>query len=54
MESDENVVGGAAAEVVPYGKCAELSYTEPVTGPLELLRSDKVVRICAPMVRYSK
>lgn len=43
-----------ATAVVPYGRCTELDYRGPVTGPLELLRSEKVVRICAPMVRYSK
>jgi hypothetical protein len=46
---------GAASTVVPYRRCAaELRPTEPVISPLELLRSEKVVRICAPMVRYSK
>ena len=46
--------GAAAATAVPYGRCTELDYGEPVTSPLDLLRSEKVVGICAPMVRYSK
>ena len=52
MESDADIDNRRAA--VPYGECTELRYTEPVTSPLDLLKGDKVVRICAPMVRYSK
>ena len=54
MESNEGG-GEASSAAVPYERCAgELLRTEPVTSPLELLRSEKIVRICAPMVRYSK
>lgn len=48
------VRGGGERAAVPYGECAELRYRVHATSPLELLRGDKVVRICAPMVRYSK
>ena len=55
MESGADVDNSESRQdAVVYGECAELRYTEPITSPLDLLRGDKVVRICAPMVRYSK
>ena len=42
---------------VPYGECGESRRLGELDGhvkPLDLFREKRVVRICAPMVRYSK
>lgn len=41
-------------DVVPYSLCRERLDVGDFLKPLDLFREKEVVRMCAPMVRYSK